>query len=729
MAAAPPALPPGGLSLVTDYGEHGGSCGYCGSKRHTSWSHGMMADTLSVEAYQDLIDRGWRRSGRWVYYPLHERSCCQLLTIRLDARRFQPNKEQRRVQRRWQAYLDGAPLRLAAQHQHQQEQQQQHQQQQEQQRQHQQQQEQQRHAEDQPDPGSPHVLAGGSPKRPHDDVAADAAQWGQPPAGQQQEEVGGGKRSRRAVALAERGGPVEDEGRSALRGSSPASRLSEHLQHALGSSAAWQRDGHEAPQKLQQEQQEEEEQQQQQAPAVVSDSDSTVQLVAQLAAALQQAVAAGTLPAAAYPAPKVQQPNAKQRKLLPTGVTHTTAFALAVAAAASKATGGGSGGAARASPDAVVAALLQHLPAEVAGCAQAAKGHLNFSLPGGAQDSGAAAQVVAHQQPAQRRQQQHKQQQHKQQQQVQQAVPQKQSGAAAASASASAAAAGVPRGVPRHFELRLLPSSDPSILPTEFELYKKYQLVHHGDKPSEVAPSGFKRFLVETPLQHVGPERYPPGGCPPCGFGSFHQQYWLDGRLVAVGVVDVLPRCLSSKYLFWDPDMAALSLGKLTSLAEIGWVRELAAACPSLHHYYLGFYIHNCHRMRYKGDFSPSDLLCPKNKCWVPLRRVADALEQPGMVAMSEVPGALQGLGADYGVDPATGLPACPPRPPTADELAACKLVVRLPRQTRRLVTLGQLRQAGMLQPDNEAALTQPLSKWYSRAGPAAAAITGYAID
>ncbi len=25
------------------------------------------------------------------------------------------------------------------------------------------------------------------------------------------------------------------------------------------------------------------------------------------------------------------------------------------------------------------------------------------------------------------------------------------------------------------------------------------------------------------------------------------------GRLVAVGVVDVLPRCLSSKYLFWDP--------------------------------------------------------------------------------------------------------------------------------------------------------------------------------
>ena len=36
--------------------------------------------------------------------------------------------------------------------------------------------------------------------------------------------------------------------------------------------------------------------------------------------------------------------------------------------------------------------------------------------------------------------------------------------------------------------------------------------------------------------------RRPPPPCSPS-----------PGRLVAVGVVDVLPRCLSSKYLFWDP--------------------------------------------------------------------------------------------------------------------------------------------------------------------------------
>lgn len=51
------AAPWPGLSLVTDYGEHGSSCGYCGRGEPASVSHGMMADSLSVECYQALLDR------------------------------------------------------------------------------------------------------------------------------------------------------------------------------------------------------------------------------------------------------------------------------------------------------------------------------------------------------------------------------------------------------------------------------------------------------------------------------------------------------------------------------------------------------------------------------------------------------------------------------------------------------------------------------------------------
>jgi arginyl-tRNA--protein-N-Asp/Glu arginylyltransferase len=42
--------------------------------------------------------------------------------------------------------------------------------------------------------------------------------------------------------------------------------------------------------------------------------------------------------------------------------------------------------------------------------------------------------------------------------------------------------------------------------------------------------------------------------------------------MMQVGVVDVLPSCLSSVYCFYDPDYRHLSLGKYTALAEIAWV-------------------------------------------------------------------------------------------------------------------------------------------------------------
>lgn len=67
----------------------------------------------------------------------------------------------------------------------------------------------------------------------------------------------------------------------------------------------------------------------------------------------------------------------------------------------------------------------------------------------------------------------------------------------------------------------------------------------------------------------------------------FHSLAWHAGELVAVGVVDVLPRCLSSAYLFWDPDWASLGLGKLTALKEIAWVQAASARCPSLRWYHM----------------------------------------------------------------------------------------------------------------------------------------------
>jgi arginyl-tRNA---protein transferase len=103
---------------------------------------------------------------------------------------------------------------------------------------------------------------------------------------------------------------------------------------------------------------------------------------------------------------------------------------------------------------------------------------------------------------------------------------------------------------------------------------------------------------------------------PSCGFGSFHYQYYLDGVLIAVGVIDILPECVSSVYFYYDPEYDFLSLGTYASLREIALARELNQTCSTLKNYYLGFYIPTCPKMRYKSHMKPSYLLCPESYTW-----------------------------------------------------------------------------------------------------------------
>ena len=55
----------------------------------------------------------------------------------------------------------------------------------------------------------------------------------------------------------------------------------------------------------------------------------------------------------------------------------------------------------------------------------------------------------------------------------------------------------------------------------------------------------------------------PPAGLP-SHYGSYHQLYRLDGRLVAMGVIDILPSCVSSVYFMWEKEYEKFSLGKVS---------------------------------------------------------------------------------------------------------------------------------------------------------------------
>ncbi|KRX78869.1 Arginyl-tRNA--protein transferase 1 [Trichinella sp. T6] len=148
-----------------------------------------------------------------------------------------------------------------------------------------------------------------------------------------------------------------------------------------------------------------------------------------------------------------------------------------------------------------------------------------------------------------------------------------------------------------------------------FEVFKKYQMAIHNDGICSWSERKYREFLCESPLIA---ENFP-DATNELGFGSYHCQYWLDGKIIAVGVLDILPNCISSKYFYYDPFYKFLSLGTFSAMKEIELTRHLAKIIPQLHFYYMGYYIHNCPKMRYKGNFHPSFLLCTETCNWFPI--------------------------------------------------------------------------------------------------------------
>uniref|UniRef100_A0A915LKW4 Arginyl-tRNA--protein transferase 1 n=1 Tax=Meloidogyne javanica TaxID=6303 RepID=A0A915LKW4_MELJA len=179
-------------------------------------------------------------------------------------------------------------------------------------------------------------------------------------------------------------------------------------------------------------------------------------------------------------------------------------------------------------------------------------------------------------------------------------------------------------------EIKLVGQPSPELdadFDEEFELFKRYQVEIHKDDPDELSTSSFTRFLASSPL--IAEEENQKSS-EFTSLGSYHQQYRLDGRIIAVGVIDILPNCFSSKYLFYDPNYSFLSLGVYSALWEINFTKFLAKQRPNLHYYYMGFYLYDCPKMRYKGCFRPSDLLCDYCFDWVPLSECDKLLKEKG---------------------------------------------------------------------------------------------------
>ncbi|PVH84574.1 arginine-tRNA-protein transferas-like protein 1 [Cadophora sp. DSE1049] len=144
----------------------------------------------------------------------------------------------------------------------------------------------------------------------------------------------------------------------------------------------------------------------------------------------------------------------------------------------------------------------------------------------------------------------------------------------------------------------------------KYILFENYQRVVHHEPPSRITKHGFKNFLCSSPLPRSkevfdGRERR---------LGSYHQCYRIDGRLIAIGVLDLLPQCVSAVYFMYHESVHEHGFGKLGAMREIVLAKE-----EGYQWWYAGFYIHSCVKMRYKGDFSPQYILDPVSYNWNPL--------------------------------------------------------------------------------------------------------------
>lgn len=128
-----------------------------------------------------------------------------------------------------------------------------------------------------------------------------------------------------------------------------------------------------------------------------------------------------------------------------------------------------------------------------------------------------------------------------------------------------------------------------------FDLYRRYQIARH-DKLSEneIGREDYLHFLSSNWCE------------------TWFVEFWIAEQLAAVAVVDVLNNALSAVYTFFDPAFDDYSPGVFAVLWQIDTARRLG-----LDFVYLGFWIKDCRKMRYKTEYQPLEGLIGQQ--WQPI--------------------------------------------------------------------------------------------------------------
>ena len=136
----------------------------------------------------------------------------------------------------------------------------------------------------------------------------------------------------------------------------------------------------------------------------------------------------------------------------------------------------------------------------------------------------------------------------------------------------------------RDLEVRRLPAR---FRADHFELYARYINSRHIEgSMSNPDEQDYRRFLISNWAD------------------TEFIEYRLHNQVISVAVCDVMPDGLSAVYTFFDPDYIKRSLGHLAIIDQIEQAQK-----REMDYLYLGYWIENCDKMRYKSRYQPLQVL------------------------------------------------------------------------------------------------------------------------